>query len=197
MTQFPWFCILQLLQLSSSMCFKRAIAKMEFLFELNFGLSITSNRGLAGWTFFFFFFSAAISTVYTPVIGTTQGRWTSNQEVTVLLVRDLVRRANRASVSLSYFYRGVLFCYDDKQHLVGWYVGTIAHWQEPLRRRLCSRIQFSHRPVIKWGVFFVWFFAEVIRNPADVLKFLHKVYQQAPAGSWDCCRRLTAEWQAM
>lgn len=95
------------------------------------------------------FFSAAISTVYTPVIGTTQGRWTSNQEVTVLLVRDLVRRANRASVSLSYFYRGVLFCYDDKQHLVGWYVGAITHCQGPLRRRLCSRIQFSHRPVIK------------------------------------------------
>lgn len=194
MTQFPWFSILQLLQLSSSMCFERAIAKMEFLFELNFGLSITSNHGLAGWDIF----SDAISNVYTPVIGTTQGRWTSNQEVTVLLVRDLVRRANRASVSLSYFYRGVLFCYDDKQHLVGWYVGAITHCQGPLRRRLCSRIQFSHRPVIKWGVFFfVWFFAEVIRNPADVFKFLHKVYQQAPAGSWDRCRRLTAEWQAM
>lgn len=105
------------------MCFERAIAKMEFLFELNFGLSITSNRGLAGWTFLFFvfFFSAAISTVYTPVIGTTQGRCTSNQEVTVLLVRDLVRRANRASVSLSYFYRGVLFCYDDNT----WWVGML------------------------------------------------------------------------
>lgn len=70
---------------------------------------------------FCFFFSAAISTVYTPVIGTTQGRCTSNQEVTVLLVRDLVRRANRASVSLSYFYRGVLFCYDDNT----WWVGML------------------------------------------------------------------------
>lgn len=115
------------------------------------------------------FFSDAISNVYTPVIGTTQGCWTSNQEVTVLLVRDLVRRANRASVSLSYFYRGVLFCYDDKQHLVGWYVGAITHCQGPLRRRLCSRIQFSHRPVIKWGVFFLFGF--LLRSSETLLTY--------------------------
>lgn len=110
--------------------------------------------------------------MYTPVIGTTQGRWTSNQEVTVLLVHDLVRRANRASVSLSYFYRGVLFCYDDKQHLVGWYVGVITHWQGPLRRRLCSRIQFSHRPVIKWGgVFFFCLFVFLLRSSETLLTY--------------------------